>query len=101
MWCLTICGRDISKGGGIWNIFTCHRQEERTFWVEQGFRTQEEQGVDKASRTKLSTVPEFVDFTFIWVSAKSLKEEKGQSVLVWVEWVLLILQEKQFQVYEP
>lgn len=69
--------------------------------MEQGLRTREEQGVDKASSTKLTTVPEFVDFTFIWVSAKSLKEEKGQSVLVWVEWVLLTLQKKQFQVYGP
>lgn len=69
--------------------------------MEQGFRTGEEQGVDKPRGTELTPAPEFVDFTFIWVSAKFLKEEKGQSVLVWVEWVLLTLQKKQFPVYEP
>lgn len=69
--------------------------------MEQGFRTGEEQGVDKPRGTELTPAPEFVDFTFILVSAKFLKEEKGQSVLVWVEWVLLTLQKKQFPVYEP
>ena len=75
MWCLIISGRGINKGGGIWNIFIV--MDRRSFWMEQGFRTGEEQGVDKPRGTKLTPAPEFVDFTFIWVSAKSLKEEKG------------------------
>lgn len=101
---LTTCDGDINKGSGMWNIFRCHRWEERTFWVGQEFRTHRNKGDDKPRGTELTSKPELVDFTFIRISANSLLCQRGKRpkpICMGGMSLADITEKKQFQVYEP
>ena len=101
---LTTCDGDINKGSRMWNIFRCHRWEERTFWVGQEFRTHRNKGDDKPRGTELTSKPELVNFTFyqsLWQFSFAPKRKKARPYLYGWNESCWHYRKKQFQVYEP
>lgn len=88
---LSVAGA-LNKGEVTRNIFiVINRKREASGWNKDSEHERNKGLTSPEAQTHYA--PEFVDFT-LWVSAKSLKEERGQSVLVWVEWVLVDTTEK-------